>query len=87
MQRISRKISEIGTKLNNLDPQIFRIREQGPGTGLVLFHKYYSKTRMDKNLGRAPSEERKHANKKDTPYGVPFKMVDRTGLEPVTSCV
>ena len=28
-----------------------------------------------------------HPNKKDTPCGVPFKMVDRTGLEPVTSCV
>ena len=28
-----------------------------------------------------------HANKKDTSYEVPFKMVDRTGLEPVTSCV
>lgn len=28
-----------------------------------------------------------HSNKKGTPRGVPFKMVDRTGLEPVTSCV
>lgn len=26
-------------------------------------------------------------NKKGTPYGVPFKMVDRKGLEPLTSCV
>ena len=26
-------------------------------------------------------------NKKGTSYEVPFKMVDRTGLEPVTSCV
>ena len=29
----------------------------------------------------------KQANKKGTPYEVPFEMVDRTGLEPVTSCV
>lgn len=29
----------------------------------------------------------KQDNKKGTPYGVPFEMVDRTGLEPVTSCV
>lgn len=28
-----------------------------------------------------------HANKKGTSYEVPLKMVDRTGLEPVTSCV
>ena len=28
-----------------------------------------------------------HINKKGTSYEVPFEMVDRTGLEPVTSCV
>lgn len=35
-------------------------------------------------LRRTPTQ---HANKKDTSREVPFKMVDRTGLEPVTSCV
>lgn len=39
-----------------LDPLNFPIREQGPETGLVHLSKYYSKTCIDKNPGRAPSE-------------------------------
>lgn len=38
-----------------LDPLNFPIREQGPETGLVHLSKYYSKTCMDENSGRAPS--------------------------------
>lgn len=87
MRRISRKISEIDTELNNLDSLNFPVREQGPETGLVRPFKYHSKICMDKNLGRAPSGVHSIPQQKGTPYGVPFKMVDRTGLEPVTSCV
>lgn len=39
-----------------LDPLNFPIREQGPETGLVHLSKYYSKTCMDENSGRAPSD-------------------------------
>lgn len=38
------------------DPLNFPIREQGPETGLVHLSKYYSKTCMDENSGRAPSD-------------------------------
>lgn len=58
-----------------MDPRKFPVREQGPGTGLARFHKYHSKTCMDENSSRPPSEVRKHANKKGTPRGVPFQMV------------
>ena len=49
----SRKRDGIDRKV---DPPILPIREQGPETGLVRLHKYHSKTRIDKNPGRAPSE-------------------------------
>ena len=39
-----------------MDSSKFPVREQGPETGLVHLHKYYSKTQIDKNPGRAPSE-------------------------------
>lgn len=39
-----------------LDPPKFPVREQGPETGLVHLSKYYSKTCMDENSGRAPSD-------------------------------
>lgn len=39
-----------------LEPRIFPVREQGPETGLVHLSKYYSKTCMDENSGRAPSD-------------------------------
>lgn len=38
-----------------MDPPKFSVREQGPETGLVHLSKYYSKTCMDENSGRAPS--------------------------------
>ena len=38
------------------DPPNFPIREQGPETGLVHLFKYYSKTCMDENSVRAPSD-------------------------------
>ena len=39
-----------------MDPPKFPVREQGPETGLVHLSKYYSKTCMDENSGRAPSD-------------------------------
>ena len=48
-----RKRSGIDRKV---DLPILPIREQGPETGLVSSPKYYSKTRMDKNPGRTPSD-------------------------------
>lgn len=55
-----------------MDPLNFPIREQGPETGLVHLSKYHSKTGMDENLGRAPSDVwEKQDNKKGTPRGVP----------------
>ena len=39
-----------------MDPLNFPIREQGPETGLVHLSKYYSKTCMDENSVRAPSD-------------------------------
>ena len=39
-----------------MDPLKFLIREQGPREGLVCLYKYHSKTRMDKNPGRTPSD-------------------------------
>lgn len=39
-----------------MDSPKFPVREQGPETGLVCLYKYYSKTCMDENSGRAPSD-------------------------------
>ena len=39
-----------------MDPPKFPVREQGPKKGLSLLPKYLSKTCMDDNSGRAPSE-------------------------------
>lgn len=47
-----------------LDPRIFPVREQGPKKGLSLLPKYLSKTCMDENSGRTPSEVRKILQKK-----------------------
>lgn len=47
-----------------MDPLNFPIREQGPETGLVHLSKYYSKTCMDENSSRSPSEVRKTAQQK-----------------------
>ena len=41
---------------SEMDPPKLPVREQGPETGLVCLSKYYSKTCMDDNSGRAPSE-------------------------------
>ena len=54
-----------------MDSPKFPVREHGPETGLVHLSKYYSKTCMDENSGRTPSEDGKQANKKGTPCGVP----------------
>ena len=48
-----RKRSGIDRKV---DLPILPIREQGPETGLVRLLKYYSKTCIDENSGRAPSD-------------------------------
>ena len=48
-----RKRSGIDRKV---DLPILPIREQGPFPGLVHLSKYYSKTCIDKNPGRAPSD-------------------------------
>ena len=39
-----------------MDSPKFPVREQGSETGFVHLSKYYSKTCMDKNSGRAPSD-------------------------------
>lgn len=39
-----------------MDPLNFPIREQGPREDLVCLYKYHSKTCMDKNPSRAPSD-------------------------------
>lgn len=39
-----------------MDTLNFPVREQGPETGLVRLYKYHSKTCMDENSGRAPSD-------------------------------
>ena len=39
-----------------MDPPKLPVREQGPETGLISSLKYYSKTRIDKNRRRAPSD-------------------------------
>lgn len=70
-----------------LDPRIFPVREQGPKTGPVHLSKYHSKTCMDENSGRAPSDAHPTSQQKRHSTKSALKMVDRTGLEPVTSCV
>ena len=40
----------------SLDPLIFSVREKGPETGLVCLYTYHSKTCMDENSVRAPSD-------------------------------
>lgn len=47
-----------------LEPRKFPVREQGPREGLVRLLKYYSKTCMDENSSRSPSEVRKTAQQK-----------------------
>lgn len=42
--------------VREVDPRKFPVREQGPETGLISSLKYYSKTQIDKNPGRAPSD-------------------------------
>ena len=58
-----RKRSGIDRKV---DLPILPIREQGPES-LVRFHKYHSKTCMDENSGRTPSEVRKMLQQKRRP--------------------
>ena len=38
------------------DPAKLAVREKGPETGLVCLYKYHSKTCMDENSVRAPSD-------------------------------
>lgn len=52
---------------SEVDPLNFPIREQGPETGLVHLSKYYSKTCMDENSGRAPSGVGKTSQQKRRP--------------------
>lgn len=47
-----------------LDPLDFPVREQGSETGLVCLYKYHSKTCMDENPSRTPSEVRKTGQQK-----------------------
>ena len=50
-----------------MDPLKFLSREQGPETGLVRLRKCYSKTRIDKNPGRAPSDAHPTSQQKRHP--------------------
>lgn len=72
---------------SEVEPRKFPVRAQGPETGLVHLSKYYSKTCMDENPSRTPSEVRKILQQKRHPIRSALKMVDRKGLEPLTSCV
>lgn len=54
-----------------MDPPKFPVREQGPKKGLSLLPKYLSKTCMDENSGRTPSEVRKILQQKSTFCKVP----------------
>ena len=47
-----------------VDPPKFPVREQGSETGLVCLYKYHSKTCMDENPSRTPSEVRKTGQQK-----------------------
>ncbi len=57
--------------VREVDPPKFPVREQGSETGLVHLSKYYSKTCMDENPSRTPSEVRKILQQKSTFYKVP----------------
>lgn len=50
-----------------MDPPKYPVREQCPREGLVSSLKYYSKTRIDKNRRRTPSEVRKILQQKRHP--------------------
>lgn len=57
--------------VREVDPPKFPVREQGPREGLVCLYKYHSKTCMDENSVRTPSEVRKILQQKSTFYKVP----------------
>lgn len=50
--------------VREVDPPKFSVREQGPREGLVCLYKYHSKTCMDENPSRTPSEVRKTEQQK-----------------------
>lgn len=50
-----------------MDHPKFPVREQGPETGLVRLHKYHSKTCMDENPVRAPSDAHPTSQQKRHP--------------------
>ena len=52
---------------SEVDPPKFPVREHGPETGLVCLYKYHSKTCMDENPSRTPSEVRKILQQKRHP--------------------
>ena len=62
---------------SEVDPLNFPIREQGPETGLISSLKYYSKTRIDKNRRRTPSDahptsqQKRHSTKSALKNGGP----------------
>ena len=57
---------------SEVDPRKFPVRAQGPETGLVHLSKYYSKTCMDENSGRAPSGAGKTPQQKMRPIRSAF---------------
>ena len=65
---------------SEVDSPKFPVREQGPETGLVRLYKYHSKTCMDENPSRAPSDvhpisqQKRHSTKSALKNGGP----DRT---------
>lgn len=70
-----------------LDSAKLAVREKGPKWACFTHPQKCSMTCIDKNGGKTSSRVGETRQQKGTPYGVPFEMVDRTGLEPVTSCV
>ena len=50
-----------------LDPRIFPVRDQDPREGLVYLYKYHSKTCMDENPRRTPSDVGKTSQQKKAP--------------------
>ena len=62
----------LGIIIPNHDPLKFPVREQGPEMGIISSLKYYSKTRIDKNRRRAPSDVHPISQQKGTPYRVSF---------------
>ena len=55
-----------------MDPPKFPVREQGPETGLVRLRKCYSKTCMDRNPGRTPSDAHPTSQQKRHPVRSAF---------------